>query len=118
MRALPRRQLITAFGIILFANFLASLDQTIVGTAMPRIITDFGGFEQYTWVTTIYIITSSVVMPVTGKLTDMYGRKPFFIAGLAIFVLASALCGLSQSMLGPLVSLAERISTTSPLPSG
>ena len=99
MRALPRRQIMTAFIIILFANFLASLDQTIVGTAMPRIILDFGGFDQYTWVTTIYIITSSVIMPITGKLTDMYGRKPFFIAGLAIFVLASALCGLSQSML-------------------
>jgi EmrB/QacA subfamily drug resistance transporter len=98
MHSLSRRQVFTAFAIILFANFLSSLDQTIVGTAMPRIIMDFGGFEQYTWVTTIYIVTSSAVMPVVGKLTDMYGRKPFFIGGMAIFVIASALCGLSTSM--------------------
>jgi EmrB/QacA subfamily drug resistance transporter len=82
----------------MLAMFLASLDQTVVGTAMPRIITDLGGFSHYTWVTTVYIITSAVAIPITGKLTDMYGRKFFYIAGLGIFILASFLCGLSNSM--------------------
>jgi len=78
--------------------FLSSLDQTVVSTAMPRIITDLGGFSHYTWVTTSYIIASAVTVPITGKLTDMYGRKYFYIAGLVIFVLTSLLCGLSTTM--------------------
>jgi EmrB/QacA subfamily drug resistance transporter len=78
--------------------FLSSLDQTVVGTAMPRIITDLGGFTQYTWVTTVYIITSAVTVPIVGKLIDMYGRKRFYIAGISIFILFSLACGLSQSM--------------------
>ncbi len=68
--------MITLVGMML-AMFLSSLDQTVVGTAMPRIIVDLGGFNQYTWVTTAYIITSAVTVPIVGKLTDMYGRKPF-----------------------------------------
>jgi len=98
MRHLPRRQILTTFIAVMFANFLGSLDQTIVGTAMPRIITDLGGFSHYTWLTTIYIVTSGATMPVVGKLTDMYGRKPFFVAGLIIFIVSSALCGISNSM--------------------
>ena len=82
----------------MLAMFLGALDQTIVGTAMPRIISDLGGFTQYTWVTTAYIITSAVTVPITGKLTDIYGRKYFYITGLSIFVLGSVLCGLSQTM--------------------
>jgi EmrB/QacA subfamily drug resistance transporter len=82
----------------MLAMFLGALDQTIVGTAMPRIISDLGGFTEYTWITTAYIITSAVAVPITGKLTDIYGRKYFYIAGLTIFVLGSVLCGLSQSM--------------------
>ena len=78
--------------------FLSSLDQTVVSTAMPRIITDLGGFSHYTWVTTSYIIASAVTVPITGKLTDMYGRKYSYIAGLVIFVLTSLLCGLSTTM--------------------
>jgi len=82
----------------MLAMFLGALDQTVVGTAMPRIISELGGFSQYTWVTTAYIITSAVAVPITGKLTDIYGRKFFYIGGLAIFVLASVLCGLSNTM--------------------
>jgi EmrB/QacA subfamily drug resistance transporter len=89
--------MITVAGVML-AMFLASLDQTIVGTAMPRIIADLGGFTQYTWVTTAYIIASTIAVPITGKLTDMYGRKWFYVAGLAIFILGSLLSGLSQTM--------------------
>jgi EmrB/QacA subfamily drug resistance transporter len=86
------------FAGVLLAMFLSSLDQTVVGTAMPRIISDLGGFSHYTWVTTAYIIGSAVTIPITGKLTDMYGRKSFYVSGLGIFILASFLCGLSSTM--------------------
>jgi EmrB/QacA subfamily drug resistance transporter len=98
INALPRRQVLITLAGVLLAMFLSSLDQTVVGTAMPRIITDLGGFTQYTWVTTAYIITSTIAIPITGKLTDMYGRKWFYIVGLGIFMLGSLLCGFSYSM--------------------
>ena len=98
IRALPRRQVIITLIGVLLAMFLSSLDQTVVGTAMPKIVVDLGGFTQYTWVTTAYIITSTIVIPITGKLTDMYGRKWFYVAGLVIFMVGSLLCGLSQNM--------------------
>jgi EmrB/QacA subfamily drug resistance transporter len=98
LRSLPRRQIRLTLAGVMLAMFLSSLDQTIVGTAMPRIIVDLGGFTQYTWVTTAYIITSAVTVPIVGKLIDMYGRKNFYIAGIAIFILFSLACGLSNSM--------------------
>ncbi len=98
LRALPRRQLYITMTGVMLAMFLSSLDQTVVGTAMPRIISDLGGFTHYTWVTTAYIITSAVSIPITGKLIDMYGRKKFYLAGLAVFTIASLLCGLSDTM--------------------
>lgn len=99
LRSLPRRQIVITLAGVMLAMFLSSLDQTIVGVAMPRIISDLGGFAHYTWVTTAYIITSAVVMPITGKLTDMYGRKVFYLAGIGIFTVASLLCGFSNTML-------------------
>ncbi|MCK5577562.1 MAG: MFS transporter, partial [Dehalococcoidales bacterium] len=78
--------------------FLASLDQTIVGTAMPRIITDLGGFAQYTWVVTAYLIAATVTVLIAGKLSDLYGRKWVLTIGVGIFVLASILSGFSQTM--------------------
>jgi len=98
IRALPRRQIVITLIGVLLAMFLGALDQTIVGTAMPRIITDLGGFAHYTWVATAYIIASTITIPITGKLTDMYGRKWFYIVGLTIFVVGSLLCGFSQTM--------------------
>ena len=98
IRSLPRREVIITLAGVLLAMFLSSLDQTVVGTAMPRIIVDLGGFTQYTWVTTAYIITSTVAIPITGKLTDMYGRKWFYVGGIAIFIVGSFLCGFSQNM--------------------
>ena len=95
---LSRRALVlTVIGLML-ALLLAALDQTIVGTAMPRIIADLHGFEQYAWVTTAYLLTSTAVVPISGKLSDMYGRKLFLCGSAAGFVAASALCGLSQDM--------------------
>jgi EmrB/QacA subfamily drug resistance transporter len=99
LRSLPRRQVMLTLGGVLLAMFLSSLDQTIVSTAMPRIVGDLGGFSHYTWLTTSYMVMSTVVLPIVGKLTDMYGRKYFYIAGLAIFILGSLLSGLSQTML-------------------
>ena len=99
LSALPRKTVLLTFAGVLLALFLGSLDQTVVGTAMPRIIIDLGGFNQYTWVTTVYIITSAIAIPIVGKLIDMYGSKPFFISGLLVFVLASLACGLSVNMM-------------------
>ena len=98
LSSLPRQQVFWTVAGVMLAMFLSSLDQMIVGTAMPRIISDLGGFNQYTWVTTAYIITSAVTVPIVGKLIDMYGRKSFYIAGIAIFVFFSLACGLSQTM--------------------
>ena len=98
LRSLPRGKIIISFLGILVAIFLSSLDQTVVGTAMPRIIADLGGFSHYTWVATAYIIASAVSIPVTGRLTDIFGRKIFFLIGLVIFLLFSVACGLSRTM--------------------
>src|SRR5205085_6331929 len=91
------RTIVLTIGVML-ALLLAALDQTIVGTAMPRIIADLNGFDKYAWVTTAYLVTSTVIVPIAGKLGDMFGRKPFLLAGMVGFVAASALCGLSQNM--------------------
>jgi EmrB/QacA subfamily drug resistance transporter len=93
-----RERAIAMIGVLL-GLLLASLDQTIVGTAMPRVISDLGGFEHYAWVATAYMLTSTAAVPIFGKLSDIYGRKLFFISGMILFMLTSALCGLSQTML-------------------
>lgn len=98
LRSLPRRQVIITFVGVMLAMFLGSLDQTVVGTAMPRIIVDLGGFSHYTWVTTAYLVTSTIAVPITGKLIDMYGRKFLYIVGLVVFMMSSLLCGLSNTM--------------------
>jgi EmrB/QacA subfamily drug resistance transporter len=78
--------------------FLVSLDQTIVGTAMPTIIAELRGFEQYAWVTTAYLLAETTVIPIVGKLGDLYGRKWITIAGVAVFLVGSMLCGLVTGM--------------------
>src|SRR6202163_4807956 len=96
--ALPRRDLVLTVAGLMMGLLLAALDQTIVGTAMPRIVVELHGFEHYAWVTTAYLLTSTAVVPISGKLSDLYGRKMFLIGSSAMFVLTSALCGLSQDM--------------------
>jgi len=98
INSLPRRQVLITLAGVLLAMFLSSLDQTVVGTAMWKISNDLHGFTQYTWVTTAYIITSTIAIPITGKLTDMYGRKWFYVSGIAIFLAGSLLCGFSHTM--------------------
>ena len=95
---LSRTRLILVTIGTMLALLLAALDQTIVGTAMPRIVADLNGLAFYTLVTTVYLVTSTVMVPIAGKLGDLFGRKPFLLAGMVGFVLASALCGLSQNM--------------------
>ena len=77
---------------------LAALDTTIVGTAMPSIVGKLGGFSLYSWVFSAYLLTSTTTVPIYGKLADLYGRKPLFLAGTALFLLGSVASGLSQSM--------------------
>ena len=77
---------------------LAALDQTIVSTALPTIVTDLGGLEHLSWVVTAYILSSTVVAPLYGKLGDLYGRRVMVFVSVGLFILGSALCGLAQSM--------------------
>jgi EmrB/QacA subfamily drug resistance transporter len=92
-----RETLLTMAGVLL-VMLLASLDQTIVGTAMPHIITDLQGFDRYTWVTTAYLLTSTVMVPIYGKLSDIFGRKPIFLIGVVLFLIGSAASGAAQTM--------------------
>src|SRR5437870_5179005 len=92
-----RETLLTMFGVLM-VMLLASLDQTIVSTAMPRVIAELHGFDRYTWVSTAYLLTSTVMVPIYGKLSDLIGRKPIFLFGVVVFLIGSALSGASQSM--------------------
>ncbi len=95
---LPRRQLLLALTGVMLAMLLAALSQTIVATAMPRIITDLGGFDRYTWASTAYLVAAAVAIPIVGRLSDLYGRKIFFLLGITIFMIGSVPTGLSQTM--------------------
>jgi EmrB/QacA subfamily drug resistance transporter len=83
---------------VLLGLFLGALDQTIVGTALPRIVTELGGNDLYVWVVTIYLLTSTITVPFYGKLSDLYGRRPLLLIGIGLFLVGSALSGLSQNM--------------------
>jgi EmrB/QacA subfamily drug resistance transporter len=88
----------TVFAALMLGMFLASLDQTIVSTALPTIVGELGGLDHLSWVVTAYLLASTVSTPIYGKLGDMYGRKPIFQAAILIFLAGSMLAGLSQSM--------------------
>src|SRR5690242_11667030 len=90
------RQLGVIMAGVMLGLLLAALDQTVVGPAMFRIIRDLRGLEHYAWVTTAYLLTSTITVPIAGKLGDLYGRKWFFVGGMVLFVVASALSGLSN----------------------
>jgi EmrB/QacA subfamily drug resistance transporter len=85
-------------GAILLAIFLSALDQTIVGTALPRIVSELHGNDLYTWVVTVYLLTATVSGPIYGKLSDLFGRRPMIMIGVGLFLIGSALSGLSQEM--------------------
>src|SRR3954466_4799043 len=92
-----RRILVVVSGLML-VMLLASLDQTIVSTALPTIVGELGGLEHLSWVVTAYLLASTVAGPLYGKLGDIYGRKLVLQVAIVIFLVGSALCGLSQSM--------------------
>src|SRR5437588_11714357 len=86
------------FAGVMLAMLLAALDQTIVATALPTIALDLHGIQHYAWVADAYLVTSTVTVPLYGKLSDMFGRRVLFLVSISIFLVGSALCGLSQSM--------------------
>ena len=95
---IDHRTRLEILGAILLGLFLAALDQTIVGTALPRIVDDLRGNDLYTWVFTVYLLTSTVTGPIYGKLSDLFGRRPIIMIGIGLFLGGSALSGLSSDM--------------------
>jgi EmrB/QacA subfamily drug resistance transporter len=95
---LSHEQILVAMIGLMAGMLLAALDQSIVGTALPRIVSDLGGLNHLSWVVTAYLLTSTAVTPLWGKISDLYGRRIIFQSAIAIFLVGSALCGLSQNM--------------------
>src|SRR5665648_1159644 len=98
MTGLSRRRLIAVMVGVGLGMLLAALDQTIVSTAMPKVVAHLGGFELYSWVFTAYMLTSTVTVPIYGKLSDLYGRKLFFMFGMVVFMAGSILSGAAGTM--------------------
>ncbi|WP_373228799.1 DHA2 family efflux MFS transporter permease subunit [Cohnella sp.] len=96
---MPKSRLNWLMAALLLSIFLTQLDQTIVSIALPTIVAKLNGFDQMSWVFTVYMLASTVVMPIAGKLSDIYGRKQFYLFGLVLFVAGSALCGMAGSMM-------------------
>jgi EmrB/QacA subfamily drug resistance transporter len=96
--ALTHRQIVTILAGLMMAMFLAALDQTIVSTAMRTIADDLGGFSVQAWATTAFLITSTISTPLYGKLSDIYGRKPFILFAIGIFIVGSVLCGVAGTI--------------------
>ncbi|MFE7382299.1 DHA2 family efflux MFS transporter permease subunit [Streptomyces zhihengii] len=93
-----RRAVLVAIGALLLGMLLAALDQTIVATALPTIVSELGGMDHLSWVVTAYLLASTAATPLWGKLGDQYGRKKLFQAAIVIFLIGSALCGMAQNM--------------------
>ncbi len=97
-QVLPFRESLLAMLGVAFVVMLVALDQTVVGTALPTVVAELQGFEYYAWVATAYLLTSVITVPVFGRLGDYYGRKPFVLASIVVFSVASALCGMAPNM--------------------
>src|SRR5918912_114458 len=83
---------------LLLGILMAAMDNTIVATAMGTIVSDLGGFDKFIWVTSAYMVAVMAGMPIFGKLSDMFGRKRFFVFGLILFMIGSALCGTAETI--------------------
>src|SRR5688572_24977815 len=92
---LPHRVRLEILGAVLLGIFLSALDQTIVGTALPTIVSELQGNDVYVWAFTAYLLTATVSGPLYGKLSDIIGRRPIFLFGVGVFLIGSLLCGLS-----------------------
>src|SRR4029078_12951270 len=97
-RATDRRRILVVVSGLMLVLLLASLDQTIVSTALPTIVAELGGLEHLSWVVTAYLLAVTAVTPLYGKLGDLYGRKIVLQGALILFLIGSALCGLAQGM--------------------
>src|SRR6267378_8662943 len=95
---LTKPQLVGTLTGLLLGALLAAIDQTIVGTAEPRIIAQLSGFDRYPWVATAYLLTSTISVPIFASLSDIHGRKPFFMLGATLFTATSALCGAAGTL--------------------
>src|SRR4051794_29104419 len=95
---LDRRRVMLTFSGLLLAMLLASLDQTIVATALPTIVGELGGIDQLSWVVTAYMLAATVTIPLWGRVSDLYGRKRLFQAAIVVFLAGSALSGTAQSL--------------------
>ena len=95
---LPQRRKVLIMVCVMLALFLAALDQTIWSVAAPKAVGDLGGLDLFAWPATSYLLGSTVIVPIIGRLSDVYGRKPFLLAGIVVFLIASALCGAAGSM--------------------
>lgn len=93
LRDMPRRRKAVVFAGVLLALLLGALDQTIVGPAMPQIVRELGGMQLLAWIFTIYSLTSTIAVPIVGKLSDLYGRKWFYVGGIVLFMVGSVMCG-------------------------
>ena len=98
-QVLPFRQSLMAVLGMCFVMTMVAIDQTVVGTALPTIVAELDGFDLYAWVATAYLLPSVITIPIFGRLGDYYGRKPFVIAAIFVFTVASLLCGAASSML-------------------
>jgi EmrB/QacA subfamily drug resistance transporter len=90
--------LVSVLVALMLTLLLEALDQTVVGTALPRIVSYLNGFDQYTWVVTAYLLASTTMVPIIGKLSDLFGRKGFLMVGVSVFLVGSFLSGLSETM--------------------
>src|SRR5437868_13669042 len=90
-------RVLTIYAGLMVTLLLAALDQTIVATALPKVVSDLGGIAQYSWVFTAYMLGSTVTVPLYGKLGDVHGRKPLFVVAIVIFLGGAALCGAAQT---------------------
>ena len=95
---LSRREIVSVLSGLMLAMFLASLDQTIVATSLSTMAQDLNGWSLMSWVVSAYLVASTVTTPIYGRLSDLYGRRPIRLVSIALFVLASVLCALSQTM--------------------
>jgi MFS family permease len=92
-----RRVVLITLGVMM-SLFMASMESTVIATAMPTIVSQLGGLESYSWVFAIYMLSSTTVGPIFGKLSDIYGRRPVYMVAISIFAVGSLLCGLATTM--------------------
>src|SRR3712207_588025 len=96
---LSHRQILVVLAGVMAGMLLFALDQGIVGTALPRIVSELGGLDKLSWVVTAYLLTSTATTPLWGKISDLYGRRLIFQVAIVIFLIGSVLAGISQDML-------------------